>query len=494
MIISSAQLTLTRQQLLKDKKASAGFSVNYNNLAPYYAAVPQKPFYTKSPEILNGELYGRLKTTNGIFKYYGYATHNTVALHRPSLENEKAYDYFNLKGDNIFTILTWSGKLNNRWKLNYGAGFSYNKDAIGLRTALPDSTLSSFYPQLSNYTSQAKTVFTRAFEGLSKLHLGAEYQLTIDKIHAKDSIPYVRRPDNYIALFAESDIYITPRLLAKPGLRFEHSSLLGQSQLSPRLSFAWKLNNTGQVSFAYGQFYQKPETSFLFRKPSLDFTKATHYIFNYERISNGRTMRAEAFYKKYEQLVTYPTNNPFALSNDGSVYAKGFEFFWRDKKLMKGFDYWISYSYLDTKRKFLDYPSQAQPTFAANHTVSVVMKEFVEAIATNFSLTYTWASGRPYYNPNLPEKSFLQNRTIDYNNLGFQINYLTKLGKANTVFIFNINNVLGNRQVYGYHYASHTGIDGMYRGEAITPAADRFIFVGAYLTIGNDRRREIIDN
>lgn len=494
MIISSAQLTLTRQQLFKEQKASAGFSINYNNMEPYYALVPQKPYFTKSPEIINGELFGRWKTRKGIVKYYGYATTNTLSFHRPSLENEKAFDYFSLKGNNVFTILTYSGKLNNKWKLNTGIGFSYNKDRIDLVEASPSDTISFFHPRLTNYTSQARAVFTRLIGGLSKWHTGVEWQSVMDKIEAKDSIPSVGRPDNFISLFTEGDIYLSPWLLAKPGIRYEYSSLLSKGNLAPRLSFAWKLQKAGQISIAYGVFFQKPETIYLHRSPKLDYTKAVHYILNYERIANGRTIRAEFFYKKYEKLITYPGNKPSDPANNGSGYAKGFELFWRDKKLFDGFDYWISYSFLDTKRKYQDYPIETIPTFAARHTLNVVIKQFVTPIATNFSLTYTYASGRPYYNPNLPLSAFLSDRTIDYHNIGFQVNYLTKLGKANTVFIFNINNLIGNQQVYGYHFASNPDLQGIFKGEAITPMAKRSIFFGAYLTIGNDRRREIIDN
>ncbi|MBO9635054.1 MAG: TonB-dependent receptor [Chitinophagaceae bacterium] len=494
MIISSAQLTLTRQQLFKEQKASAGFSINYNNLEPYYALVPQKPYYTKAPEIINGELFGRWKTRKGIFKYYGYATTNTLSFHRPSLENEKAFDHFSLQGNNVFTILTYSGKLNDQWKLNTGVGFSYNKDRIDFLTASPADTISSFHPRLTNYSSQARAVITRLFGALSKWHTGVEFQRVMDKIEAKDSILPVSRPDNFISLFTEGDIYLTPWLLAKPGIRYEYSSLLSKGNFGPRLSFAWKLQKAGQISIAYGTFFQRPETVYLLRKPNLDYTRAIHYILNYERIANGRTIRAEFFYKKYEDLITYPSNKPSELGNNGSGYAKGFEIFWRDKKLFDGFDYWISYSFLDTKRKFQDYPIETIPTFAAKHTLNVVIKQFVTPIATNFSLTYTYASGRPYYNPNLPVSAFLSDRTIDYHNIGFQVNYLTKLGKANTVFIFNINNLIGNQQVYGYHFASNPDLQGIFKGEAITPMAKRSIFFGAYLTIGNDRRKEIIDN
>lgn len=494
MIISSAQLSLTRQQLLKEKKASAGFSINYNNMQPYYSVVPQKPHYSKPPEIINGELYGRLKSRNGMFKYYGYATQNLIAFDRPSPEAEKATDQFKLKGQNIFTILTYAGTLNNNWRLNYGAGFSYNKDRINLSTATGSDTLSFFQPRITNYTTQARSVFTRLFGSLSKWHNGFEFLRVVDKIEARDSIPFINRTDNFVSIFSESEIYITPSLLAKPGIRYEYSSLLERGNLSPRLSFAWKLRKTGQVSLAYGQYFQKPETSYLFRKTDLQFSKASHYILNYERIANSRTIRAELFYKEYDQLISFPFNQPSSLNNTGKGYAKGLELFWRDKKLFPGFDYWLSYSFLDTKRQFQDYPLEVQPTFAANHTFNLVLKQFITPLATNISFTYSYASGRPYYNPNRPVEEFLKDRTIDYHNLGFQVNYLCEIGKANAVFIFNLNNVIGNDQVFGYHYASKPDNAGLYRGEAITPMAKRFVFIGAYLTIGNDRRREIIDN
>ena len=67
-------------------------------------------------------------------------------------------------------------------------------------------------------------------------------------------------------------------------------------------------------------------------------------------------------------LKTYAVNSQELLTNNGFGDAKGFEFFWRDKKTIKNLDYWISYSYLDTKRDFLNFPYAIQPNFAAKHT------------------------------------------------------------------------------------------------------------------------------
>ncbi|MGZ8553010.1 MAG: TonB-dependent receptor [Chitinophagaceae bacterium] len=492
-IISSAQMSVTGQKLNKAKNASIGGGIAYSNLAPYFGIVKQKFDYSKAPEVINTEFHARQKTKKGMFKLYGYASHSTIAFNKPSIDNENWREQFRLTNKNLYTNLTYTAALNETWKLYAGASFSYNKDNIQRYAIAKDTINNYFLPGLSNSTTQAKIIFSRNLAGPSKLNFGAEWQQVTDKIKAKDSIPFISIHDDYIAAFAEADIYLSSKFVLRTGIRTEHSSLLDQTTISPRVSLAYKLNNKSQLSAAFGDFYQKPETDFLFRNVNLSFTKATHYILNYQYVANGKMLRLELFQKKYTSLITYPSNNPAELYNDGSGYAKGIEFFWRDKKTFRSFDYWIAYSYLDTKRQFLDYPSQVQPGFAATHTSNLVVKKFVEPISTHFSMTYTYASGRPYYNPNRPAMEFMKDRTIDFHTMGFQFNYLTRIGKSYAVLIFNMSNMLGKSQVYNYRFAATKSNDGHYRSEAITPMAKRFFFIGAYISIGVDRRKTVID-
>lgn len=86
----------------------------------------------------------------------------------------------------------------------------------------------------------------------------------------------------------------------------------------------------------------------------------------------------------------------------------------------------------------------------------------------------------------------MSDHTNDYHNTAFQVNYLRTFNKTNAVFILNINNVLGTKQVFGYRFSAER-INGAYRSDAITPMAKRFIFIGMYLSIGADRRKNILD-
>jgi hypothetical protein len=335
--------------------------------------------------------------------------------------------------------------------------------------------------------SQVRAVFEKRLKGISTVRFGAEdmYGYTRSTYNGKTAI----LKDNYVAGFAESDIYLTNNIAAKIGGRFEHSSIINKANIAPRFSLAYKTGKDAQVSVAYGAFYQKPENTQLFQAANLGYTKAIHYIANYQKMNRFYTFRIEGFYKKYEDLIkTVPV-----ISNSGEGYAKGVEVFWRDKKTVKNLDYWISYSYLDTKRDYLNYPAMLQPNFAANHTASLVTKRWVTKINTGFNFTYTYASGRPYYNflkDNISGKYNIndQGKTKDYHTLGFSMNYVKQVKQTYAVLVASVTNALMRDNVFGYNY-SYNG----QRKEAITPPAKSFFFVGLFLSWGIDRTQDAIN-
>lgn len=342
-----------------------------------------------------------------------------------------------------------------------------------------------------------KEVFEKRLFGLSTIRFGTEYMYGVD--HGTYNGFTYKLTDNFASVFAETDIYVTNDLAAKIGGRFEHSSVMDKSNLAPRVSLAYKLGVGAQLSAAYGVFFQKPEDMQLAYTPGLDYTKATHYILTYQKSTNDRIFRTEVYYKKYADLVkANPINYYFSnYDNAGGGYAKGIEFFWRDKKSIKNFDYWISYSYLDTRRDFLNYPEEIKPDFAATHTFSVVTKRFFTDIKTGFNFTYSFATGRPYYDflYNGSNKYVIgdQGTTKSYNNLGFSVNYVPSIGKTNPklfwVLVGSVTNVLGYNAVYGYNY-SYNGMN----KEPIEPPAKRFYFIGAFFSWGVDRTQDAINN
>jgi hypothetical protein len=261
---------------------------------------------------------------------------------------------------------------------------------------------------------------------------------------------------------------------------------------------AYRISKEWTSSLAYGTFFQNPESRFFTENYQPNYQRADHYIFQVQRAADGRSLRLETYYKKYQDLIKTTTDfyRPIAVNNNGSGYAKGVELFWRDKKSLKNIDYWVSYSYLDSKRDYLNYTESLFPNFAAKHTLSVVAKKFVTNWKTGFNISYNYNSGRPYYNFVTENgNTVLKNQGFvkDYQAVNFSLNYLPNLGKkdarAFTVLVLSINNVLGTKNEFGYNFSSN-GL----KSRAIVPPTNTFVFIGAFISFGTDRTQEAINN
>jgi hypothetical protein len=347
----------------------------------------------------------------------------------------------------------------------------------------------------------AKLVLERRIKGISAIRFGSEYN------YSKEKSLYTifngqqyggTLEQNVKSLFAETDIYITNNLAAKIGGRLENSSLIDKTNIAPRFSLAYKVSKQAQASLAYGIFYQNPESRYLPSPNNLVFMKATHYIAQYMKVTSLRTFRTEIFYKKYDNLIKTGllSGRDAAINSNGFGDAKGFEFFWRDKKTIKNLDYWISYSFLDTKRDFLNFPYAINPDFAAKHTASIVVKKFVQPWKMQFNAAYNYASRRPYYNIRFDGSKYYfadMGRVQDYHNFSIAFNYLPKIGKPDAksfvVYVLQVSNAFYIKQVYGYEY-SYNG----YRKEQVVPPSRIFVYIGAFFSFGIDRTDDAVND
>jgi hypothetical protein len=504
------------QKLSKDKKSSWGFSFNHTNLWLAFKVIKQKQDYFQVPVANQGDANFRFRTKNGgMVKYYGYISQNKTGFRTNDIDSIVLKDAFSISNLNMYHNLSWKDRIGKGWRINTGISFSTNKDDISneMQDANDNKVLittPAFYA-FKNFDlvnkgtyAQARLVLEKKLKGLTALRFGADYFYSNEKstytLYNGTSFDE-KVKDNLAAVFAETDIYLTNNLAAKIGGRLEHSDIMSKWNIAPRASLAYKTGDKSQASFAYGIFYQNPERRLLPGVAGLDYSKASHYILQYINQTKDYTFRTEFFYKNYDRLYKTGFNNngrEIAASSNGFGYAKGAELFWRDKKTIKNVDYWISYSYLDTKRDYLNFPGEIQPSFAASHTASFVFKRFVLPWKMGFNFSYNFATGRPYYRIAYDVnqgKTIItdQGKTINYNSMGFSFNYLPSLGnqkaKVFSVFVLGINNVLGQNLVYSYNYNN----DGS-RKEAVTPPSKRFVFIGCFLSFGTDRSQEAINN
>ena len=483
LALSSVGIGTSLFKLFDDKKACIGGDINYTDLTPYFALVNQKQKILENPRFIGGSAFYRQKTgKTGMIKFYGYYNYGQFSYAFPNLDDPQNDQLFSLHNGDLYTNLSYKSAIGDKWSMQSGISFSDNYDKLKFGAVNSGNILNSFNVDNKSSLTQARTVLTRYIGRFSSLRSGVELQNRNSSTFfgGKD----YSNTDLYSALFSEAEVYITTRIAARIGLRAEHSSLVEKYNIAPRASFAYKVSSKTSISLAAGQFFQQPPAEYSYLLKDKGYSNATHYIANVQSVSNDYTFRSELFYKKYSDLIK--TAPDTALS--GSGYAQGIEFFWRDKRTLKFVDYWVSYSYLDTKRNWLDFPISTTPSFAADHTVNLVFKKFFTKIKTNLSATYTFASGRPYFNPNRPDNEYLKDRTANYNALGLSASYLTTVAKAFTVIVFSVTNVTGAKQVFGYRYST----DGTIRSE-INPPAPRFFFIGMFMSWGIDRTQDVLD-
>lgn len=463
------------------------FSVNlsYINLKPYREIMPDRNYWKKPYEALGGEMVYRHKFESGILKWYSAFDYTSFDVYQSNI-NYAEKVRFKLLNNNFYTNVSYKGTLANDWILTTGGSVAY---AGNQYTIITDRI------QQDEVSYHAKVALKKSFSKHIKLNTGAEYFSSNfqEKYSPEDDGTYKSKVTNTLpAVYAETDIFFTNNLALKAGIRGAYAELSEEVMVSPRVSVAYKTGKNNQLSLAYGDFYQTPTNSYLKYAPSLKPQKATHYILNYQYNADGRTFRAETYYKDYKDLVKYDGLNAAYDSNytnNGYGYAGGLDIFWRDNKTFKTMDYWVSYSYLDTKRNYKNYEAEVMPNFTAKHNLSVVTKFWVDKLKSQIGASYSFTSGRPYNDPN--QTYFMAGKTKSYNNLSLSWAYLLSQQK---ILFFSINNPLGIKNVNGYRYADTPDMSGIYQRQAIRPNADTFFFVGFFWTISTDKTKNQLDN
>lgn len=484
LILNSSDLALSTQSAInlmvvglggahtqRWENTSLSVEASYLNLKPYFQIQKQRNEWIRPPYGIDGNLVFRHKTSKtGIFKLFSSYSAGDLSLYINNLDNPAINDRYQMKDYNFYLNTSYSEILGKDWTLF--TGFSYSRDNEDI--VLEGDSINNL-----DQLPQFRITVSKGLFGNSSIIFGGEVQhLLVD-----GSFNDMKRSlnSNYFAGYTETNLFITNNIAARIGLRFEKANIIGKTNIAPRTALAFRFGENSTLNFAYGHFYQTPENEFLYGSSDLQFEKAIHYILNYQYIDQYYTFRIEGYYKDYNELVkqiTYPVDMfEYPLyNNSGLGYAKGIDIFWRDKKTIDLADYWISYSYLDTKRDYRDYPTLAQPVFATPHTLSVVFKRWVPEITTYLGFTYSFATGRPYFNPNNP--NFHEDKTKSYNDLSFNASYLINLFDNFTVVYFSISNILGFSNVFSYRYSS----DGSYR-EGVVPTSLRSAFLGIFISI-----------
>lgn len=462
-------------------KGSATASMTYANLGPYMSVTKNNFEWSQSPQFFSNEISIKQKTGNhGMLKFYSNMSSNKSSVTQNDLDNIGEKITFDLKNQNYFFNTSWKNMLGEKWNIQTGSSFTYNQDNIDIRQTKGSSQTTA---------GHIKNVLTHYYNDQIEIKLGTEL---ITENNEQTFGPHTEQfLDNIFGSFAEASIYTRLKWVIRPGVRYEYSSLIRTYNISPRFTAAYVFTRNTQLSFAYGQFYQLPDKPHLFNNTTgIGFEKANHYIVNFQTSKANRTFRAEAYYKKYDKLIKFETQNdlPQNYSTNGDGYAYGLDLFLRDNKTIKNGHYWISYSYLSTERNYLNFPKKTVPGFASQHNVSIVYKQWISSLKSQVGTDFSFTTPRPYNDPN--KSDFNSGRTKPYHSLNVNWVYLLK---TNLIFYTAVTNVLGTKNQFGHRFSTKPDINGVYAREPIVPFANQFFVLGVFITFSKDKTKNQLD-
>ena len=317
-------------------------------------------------------------------------------------------------------------------------------------------------------------------------HLGNKTNsvLGYDIVYNKSDLPFDSSTENiYYATFANSSIALRNNLSFSAGLRYEYNRINSEGRLLPRLHVLYAKNHHS-LKYDIGLYSQLPLPYFLSKNKDLKSEKSFQNVLTYEYkdIKNKNLhVNLAAYYKKYNDLVLYDNAS---LNNGGHGYAGGFDVYAAYYDVFGGM-LTSSYSYIDSKRLFRDYPRLVQPSFVASNNVRLNYLKYSNNISTFFNVQYGYASGRPYSIPSESIADFMSNRLKDYNNLTLTVAHLTRIAKTQTVIALSFINVLNTQHIQGYNYLSNS------EAVPIYPMFNRMIYLGVTFNFNHKSKKEI---
>lgn len=451
-------------------------SAAYYNLWPVFQILSTRDEWTHEPEGYSGEAVYRHQFKKGIYKSYVAAEYSKLGMNYQDINSPEKIT-FQLNNTNLY------------WNNSYVHNFSKKLEGfVGFSLAKANTNVN----QAENKYETQEIGFNGKAEAEWKLNsknhfrFGSEFVARTDE--NKDVVQNQTSDlnENLLAGYVEYTWYFARKWGLKTGVRSEYSDFVKEWNVSPRISLAYKLNRYHNLSAFYGEYFQSPMDELGYVRPA-GFMKSRQYLVNYFYQKDKQTIRVELYQKDYEDLVRY--DGQFNYVQNGNGFARGIDVFWRNNgSHFKNLQYWVSYSYIDTKRLYKDFPVEAQPGFVANHNLSVVGKYWIQDWRSQLGLTYQFASGRPYTNPNVP--GFLNQKTKTYNIINLSWAYLLDPQK---ILYFSVSNPIGIKNINGYNYADLPNESGFYERMENRPSMDRFFFIGFFWTISENKQRNQLD-
>ncbi len=218
---------------------------------------------------------------------------------------------------------------------------------------------------------------------------------SVDLAAGAPSRAYATRPTlETPGVFVEDKLRVWGPVYATLGARADRISNVPTWTFDPRAALAWRMDDHQTVRVAAGRYHQAADPRNLdpvYGNPRLGPARADHVIAGWEWLSDDANLRLEAFRKDYRALVT---DDSLAFhANRGRGYARGVDVFVKGShRWTSG---WLSYGYLDTRRREGDDPRELPAAYGVKHSLTLVGNYQWSGVWI-LGVRYGWSSGRPW--------------------------------------------------------------------------------------------------
>ena len=457
------------------EKGSASFNLNYTDLAFYNNIFfPGTKEYWNSPyRQFSGQNQFRFKLSENTylktFFAYDKTKFNTIVL-EPFKNNQRNIIY---DEDNLYLNTTFRKRYANGLNLFSGVAYSYNKRNID------NALIQNDHFNNSEQELHIKFKISKRFNNYFKMEVGAESMLrSFDLSYIDIEKDDASFKNNISGIYLSNDFNITRQLFFNLSGRLEHTSLNDKYVLLPRIALNYNLHRFN-ISTVFGVYQQNVENPKLMHVNNLPAEKNLQYLLSLHYSHEGVIYKAEFYHKEYRQLAFY--YDELNIDSKGKGYSRGVELFLINTKFLKNCEYTISYSFNDTKRNYDYHKDKVIPYYVTKHNLAIAFKYINYKIRSTIGITNRFASGRPYYDPNVGTNTV--SFTPYYNSL--DISY-TFLAHKKLIIYASFSNVLNRKNIYGYNFSEIKNQNDIYDSSPIKSAQNQSFYIGLFFTLGKN--------
>lgn len=414
----SGVLDIETQDPMNLKTVSVGANIVGASMSSTWALVPDK---------LSGMFSVNQSATSLLYKLYGSnreyvsppTSFNAVAKLLYRYSSSGRISVFDIASTEDLRVIATPLATRGEYASNARNQFTalHLQDAIWGRIAVranatqqayrSDWTYSQFLHHQGEHATQALVDFTWPVGKRNEFSFGGAW-----RSHAYDVSGRAAADSNDLANGALSRVIATTQTVREPGLyaddklrlfgpvyatmggRFDHSGNTGRWYADPRAALAWRVDEHQTLRVATGRYHQAARVEQLdpqYGNPSLAPAYADHFIAGYEWKSDFGNVRVEGYRKSYHDLALADSLTWWRAGGTG--YARGIDVFVQGTHgPVNG---WVSYGYIDSRRREKDEPRELRASYAVQHSVTLVGEA---QLTSHWStgLRYSLASGHPY--------------------------------------------------------------------------------------------------